>query len=610
MKRLYALVIITGLIALQSAAQAPSIQWQKTIGSTYSDNGRAIRQTPDGGYIVAGRVNSYGRDVSQPCEVNNAWLVKLNSTGVIEWEKNFGLVGNDIINSIGFTSDGGYILAGFTSLAVGWQGNEDFLVIKVNATGNLVWQKTFGGSSDDRAHSIQQTSDGGYIVAGETSSADGQVVGQHGQWDSWVLKLDASGNMSWQKTMGGTGAESAFSIQQTTDGGYIVAGSAQSNNGDVSGLHGGNADWWVVKLNSAGSISWQKCFGSTLTESAYSVIQTSDGGYAVTGYAAYNDGDVVAPTFLYDHFWIIKTDASGNLSWQKVYGGNGYDVARSIRQTTDGGYIVAGHSDSPNSGNVNGNASYIFDNVWVIRLNTSGSLLWQKKMGGELQDQAWDVRQTTDGGYVIVGNTNSTTGDVSPRPNDFDLWVVKLGPDGALPVTFQNFSAALTEGAVRCKWQTLNETNTRLFEIERSVNGNDFINVGTVNAVGNSTQPTDYSFDDLSISSLTGKLFYRLRIVDNDGRTTLSGISAVEIRKTADIRVFPNPTNGNVHLNFHSKGGNTLFVIRDIRGKVVARSEVNLSPGYQSHQMDVSSLPPGTYTITAGDYSAVSFVKL
>ena len=347
----------------------PIIQWQKTLGGSSSDEAHSIQQTTDGGYIVVGIAYSNDGDVT-----NN-------------------------------------------------HGSHDYWVVKLDANGNRIWQKTLGGSSIEDAWSIQQTTDGGYIVAGYTESNDGDVTGNHGGADSWIIKLDDNGNKIWQKTLGGSSADGAQSIQQTTDGGYIVAGSTASNDGDVTGNHG-DYDAWIVKLDPNGNKLWQKTLGGSSADGAQSIQQTTDGGYIVAGDTYSNDGDVTGNHGGYD-YWVVKLDANGNRIWQKTLGGTRGEQAYSIKQTKDGGYIVAGLTYS-NDGDVTGNnGSSSFSDYWIVKLDANGNKLWQKTLGGSSSEIAYSIQQTSDGGYVVAGGTGSNDGDVTGNHGS-DYWIVKL----------------------------------------------------------------------------------------------------------------------------------------------------------------------------------------
>jgi hypothetical protein len=235
-------------------------------------------------------------------------------------------------------------------------------VVKLSEDGSLQWKKCFGGKGADFANSVQQTTDGGYIIAGRSDSNDGDVTGNHGDLDFWVVKLSEDGSLQWQKSFGGSGIDEAESIRQTADGGYIIAGNSLSYGGDVTDNHG-YVDLWVVKLSDVGSLQWQKTYGGSRYESVFSVRQTSDGGYIIAGYTDSKDGDVTGNHGKED-FWVVKLSDVGSLQWQKTFGGSGMDVAYSIEQSSDGGYVVTGQSDS-NDVDVKGNHGS--SDFWVVK---------------------------------------------------------------------------------------------------------------------------------------------------------------------------------------------------------------------------------------------------
>jgi hypothetical protein len=272
-----------------------------------------------------------------------------------------------------------------------------------------------GGTLEEYGRGVQQTSDGGYIViSGEAFSNDGNVSGHHGSSaysDIWVVKLSSTGVIQWQKSLGGTMQERGFAIQQTSDGGYVVAGETYSIDGDVSGKHGLN-DFWVVKLSSSGTIEWQKCYGGNGDDWANAIQQTSDGGYIVAGKSGSADGDVTGHHG-YNDYWVVKTDGSGNIQWQKSLGGIDDDYANSVSQTPDGGYIVAGDAQST-SGDITGHHGHT--DCWVVKLDANGALQWQKSLGGTGYDYGFSVKPTVNGGYIVTGFTDSNNGDVTGKP--------------------------------------------------------------------------------------------------------------------------------------------------------------------------------------------------
>jgi len=410
--------------------------WQKALGGNSADGARSIHQTTDGGYIVTGYAFSNNGDIIGNHGQSDFWAARLDANGNLLWQKALGGGKSESANSVKQTADGGYILAGNTKSTdgdvTGNHGGEDFWVVKLDAAGNLAWQKTLGGNNADIASSVAQTTDGGYIVAGYTSSNNGDVSGNHGGSDYWVVKLDAVGNLAWQKTLGGTSSDQATSIEQTSDGGYVIAGNTKSNNGDVSGNHGAS-DFWVVKLDGAGNLSWQKTLGGSNPESAHAVEQTADGGYLVAGSSQSNNGDV-SDNKGGDDFWVVKLDGAGTLAWQKNFGGSADDAAQSIAVTSDNGFLIAGNSKSTDD-DVTGNHGN--DDFWTIRLDATGDLLWQKSLGGNKKDNAFSAQQTVDEGFILAGFSDSqNNGDVTGHHSSSDFWVLKLASDRVCkPVT-------------------------------------------------------------------------------------------------------------------------------------------------------------------------------
>jgi len=419
----------------------PSIEWQKSLGGSDDDWGYFIAQTNDSGYLVVGYSYSNDGDVHghhSDTLWTDYWVVKLDSSGDTLWTKSLGGLYHDWGTCGEQTNDGGYIVAGHSrTYRHGSSYNPDYWLVKLDSTGDTVWTRNFGGWKGDYCFSVQQTFDGGYILAGFSYSDSGDVRDHHGDTmycDIWLVKLDSTGDTVWTKSLGGTLNEKAYSIQQTADSGYIVAGLAYSNNGDVSGHHGDSlhCDVWVVKLDAEGDIEWQKSLGGSGTDAAYSIKQTFDGGYIVAGYSYSNDGDV-GKNYGSADFWIVKLDSSGDTLWTKGFGGSKKDVAHSVWQTLDSGFIVAGYSFS-NDSDVTGHhsgppGSLNSPDAWVIKLSSSGTLEWQKSLGGSKSEDAWCVQQTFDSGYVIAGFSYSNNGDVSGHHGDslhMDYWVVKL----------------------------------------------------------------------------------------------------------------------------------------------------------------------------------------
>jgi uncharacterized delta-60 repeat protein len=364
-------------------------QWAITYGGSGNDEANFIQQTSDGGYIVVGETSSFGAGGG------DIWVLKLSSMGEIAWQKTYEGTSEDHARSIQQTNDGGYIVVGRT-YSFG-AGMDDIWILKLTSSGETEWQKTYGGAGSDSASSIQQTNDGGYVVAGSTLS-----FGAEGE-DILILKLSSDGDIEWQKTYGGSKGDSASSIQQRDDGGYIVAGMIQFSSNDPV--------FWILELSSVGDIEWQKAYGRSEDEQANSFLQTSDGGYIVAGRTK-------PFGFFVSDVWILKLSSDGDIEWQKTYGASGNDEAYSIQQTNDGGYIVAGLTDAFVS------LGDEVSDVWILKLFSDGDIEWQKTYGGSGNDEAHSIQQTSDGGYIVAGY------NMSWGAGSRDFWVLKLSSDG------------------------------------------------------------------------------------------------------------------------------------------------------------------------------------
>ena len=376
--------------------------WAKTYGGTRDDSCAEkfpIQETSDGGYIVLGTTESFGPGGE------DIWVLKLDSSGGIEWQQAYGGLYLDRGWSIQQTSDGGYIVGGATSSC--GAPCSDVWILKLDSSGGIEWQRTYGGTDFDGKPYIQEAADGGYIVAGDTESFGA------GSGDIWILKLDSSGDIEWQRAYGGGLGEWGCYLQLTNDGGYIGAGNTGS-------FGAGAGDIWILKLNSFGDIEWQRAYGGIYYDWASDIKLTSDGGYIVSG--------GTREFGRYGNFLILKLDSSGDIEWQRAYGGGFMDYPWSIQQTADGGYIVAGYTESFDQQNRWLDAS-------VIKLSSSGDIEWEETYGGDVDELAWSIQQTSDGGYIVAGESYPLA-DGSGNPygaGNEDLLILKIDPNGDIP---------------------------------------------------------------------------------------------------------------------------------------------------------------------------------
>ncbi len=361
-------------------------EWERVFGGSTMMEAYYVDVTSDGGYALTGWLYDRGSDS------RDLWVMKTDGYGRKIWYKIFGASGGV---SDGYcvheTSDGGFVVVGSTTLR-DYDGG--FWLIKLDANGNKVWDKVFGGPECDVGWSGQQTSDGGFILVGQTDS--------FGSTDVWLVKTDSEGNMLWSKTFGGKGMDMdiGYSVEQTSDGGYIITGNTDIGSGGL----------WLIKTDDNGNMVWNKIFGGKGINYGYCVHETSDGGYIVTG---------VFDRFGWGDIWLIKTDSQGNMVWNKIFGGGSWDVAHCVQETSDGGFIIVGFTTSY--------SRYGGRDLWIIKTDRYGNKVWGRILGGSDNDEGYCIREIEDG-YIVAGSKN-----VDYYYDWCCAWLLKVIPDNKPP---------------------------------------------------------------------------------------------------------------------------------------------------------------------------------
>jgi len=390
---LLASVLSLLLISSAFALEPGDTLWTRTYGGIYVDAADEVQQTSDGGYILAG-FTQFGFGW-----YSVFFLVKTDANGDTLWTRTYGGDDWDIAKSVCQTSDGGYIVAGMTrSFGAGYY---DAYLVKTDASGDTLWTRAYGGSDYDYAYCVRQTIDGGYIVSGETSSFAARGC------DGWLLKLDANGDTLWTRTFDAVDRERFPSVEQTSDDGYILVGE--------TGVWGGNVDLYLVKTDAEGNTLWARTYGGGEWETGNSVQQTTDGGYIVGGSAESFSGGWDSDLYL------LKADANGDTLWARTYGGRDDEIGQSVQQTSDGGYIFAGYSNSF------GEQDW---NFYVVKTDNNGDTLWTRIYGGRFTDWAHSIQQTANGNYVIAGRSDPGTGFQ-------DIYLVKVFGGEEPPVSVE-----------------------------------------------------------------------------------------------------------------------------------------------------------------------------
>lgn len=551
----YRLLLLLVFAVVPSFMHAQDSVWTKPFGGTNIDVAYAIEEAFDEGYIIAGYTRSYGTASGR-----NLWLFKTDKHGNLIWNKTFGGNSDDEAAAVKQTLDGGFIAAGYTS-SFG-NGAKDVYVVKTDSLGNEVWSRTFGGSSDEEAYALEVLPDGGYLIGGATSSSGA------GSRDGWLIRLNSLGNSVWAKTIGGLSTDGIRGLQRTADNAFIITGWTASDGAGVLG----NA--WLVKTDTAGNILFNKNFGGSDADRGLSVQQTADGGYILTGYTASSGAGL-------DDVFLVKTDAAGNQTWAKTFGGTGRDYGNAVKQTADGGYLIAGYTLSYGAGG---------DDVWIVKTDTGGTLTWSKTFGGTASDVGYSMDLTSDGGYVVAGHTLSSGAGMH------DAWLIRHVPP-VIPVELITLSALFDGKDVLIQWTTATETNNKGWEIEVS-DGIKFVCIGYVAGAGSSINPREYSFRHASPKG--NQNLYRLKQIDFDGsvqysqviETTHSTITSFQLHAN-----YPNPFNPETIISFSvPEQSEVSLIVYNTLGEVV-RVLVNrtMAAGTHSVVFHGTGLPSGVY---------------
>jgi hypothetical protein len=383
-------VAMTCFSVASLSAQPPDTLWTRTYGDSGSDYGFSVLEVAEepGGYVIAGYSLSYSGSV-----YFDVYLIRTDQDGDTVWTRTYGGSDDDYGLCVDQTSDDGYIIVGATR-SFG-AGGDDVYLIKIDQDGGMLWTRTYGGPGDDIGYAVQQTSDGGFVILGETLSFGA------GGADVYLIRTDAVGDIIWEDTYGDSGYEKGYSVKETSDLGFIIAGFTDS-------YGAGNGDVYLIKTGAIGDTMWTRTYGGTDLDVGVSVRQTSDGGYIVAGYS-YSfgaDSDV----------YVIKTDEYGVSSWIWNYGGGSDDVGRSVEEVPDGGYIITGRTETYGHGS---------SDVYVIRTYEDGFPAWQDAYGGADVDDGWSVQVTSDGGYIVAGYTKSF------GAGSHDAYLVKIESEAA-----------------------------------------------------------------------------------------------------------------------------------------------------------------------------------
>lgn len=513
------------------------------------------------------------------------------SQPIIKNQKTIGGTGTDDFYAMALTKDGGVLVGGSSDSnssnekSENSRGARDYWIVKLDRNRQIMWDKTIGGSGDDVLRSIVETNDGGFLLGGYSGSNVSGEKSQHGRGsgDFWIVKLDSIGNIEWDKTIGGASTDDLYCITKSNDNGYLLGGYSYSNiSGEKTQNTRGSADYWVVKINNRGKIEWDKTFGGSANEIVFAVDQTIDSKFILVGESSSDiSGEKTQNSRGLGDFWIIKIDEAGNIEWDKTYGGNNSDRAITLSPTSDNAYVIGGYSSSNISGekteNSRGSADY-----WLIKINSSGDLLWNKTIGGDKLDQLFSMQETIDKGFILGGYSSSNiAGEKTENSKGkVDYWIVKTDAAG-------NFVWDKTIGGDKSEGN-----NGAVAEVSRNTymfSGSSFSGIS-----GDKTEPSRGNSD-----FWTMKIKYQSPIISS----VVSDVQNIQKQKES-FTIYPNPANSILHIKTNSSA---FFSLSDQSGKVLIQASIN-----GAGTINTSAFSKGLYylkNMNSGEVQKVFFIK-
>ena len=411
------------------------IAWIKSFGGSGDDTAQSVIETNDGGYAVLGYTNSTDGDLlGKALDVNDYWLLKLDSDGNLQWSETYGGSKDDRGQAIIQTSDGGYAITGYAMSDDGDgtnnNGFHDNWILKLDAQGNLQWEKSFGFSGHDHSYDLVQTADGGFFFVGflditaalaDGTYTKGNSLTRHGVGEFWGTKIDASGNLEWRGYFGGSNNDRAHAVVQADDGGFVLAGFSESEDFDISNSRG-SYDFWVVKITDSGDLVWERSFGGTGIEIAYDIAKTETNSYLITGHTFSTDQDITSNNGE-AHSWLIHVSDQGELIWEKTYGGILFDAAQSVKAIGNNRILIAGNAKSDGLGEIPNSGE---NDIWIAITDRQGQMIWQETFGGSALDLGFDALEDRNQSLVVVGSSDSSDFQDLQNKGGTDLIILKL----------------------------------------------------------------------------------------------------------------------------------------------------------------------------------------
>jgi hypothetical protein len=638
MKKIFTLLNCSCLvlpIVFSTSSYSQDILWEKSYGGKNAEYLFDAQPTADYGFILAG--SSLSNKTGNKTGDNNGdldyWVWKMDEKGELDWQKSFGGSGFDLLQSIKNTRDGGFILAGTSSSNAGFQkkdtcrGVTDYWVIKLDAKGEEQWQKTIGGNGQDELLCAFQTRDGGYMLGGSSSSSPAIIETNNpnekkgsdtkpdlyakseksrGNMDYWIVKLDKDGLVQWQKTYGGEYADLLRSMEQTKDGGYILGGySTSQQSGEKANSNNGIGDYWIIKIDDIGEIEWQKTYGGSGDNQLYVIHQTQDGGYIAGGNSNSTTpltsmgGSVRSGT----DFWVLKMDEKGAIVWSETYDFGKVDILTSLVENKDHTYLIGGYAQNESSNSfekaIKKDEEGINDYI-AVKISDIGEVLWDKTVGSAGEDVLRKLIETRDGGYLLAGTSNaqSATSKLNKLagiadnglPNE-QLQNATNGVNNAMKDMSNDANNAikdnLTNGAEKINDVISKETDSRVkFGINSPVGGLNLPSLGSGNSSNESTSSNAQNEKKLPASkdkftSFGSNDFWVVKLKDKTKPKVIK----------VNIEAIPNPavTFTNIIIGYEFESGTATVV--DMMGRILQQFTISS----RTVPVDLSQYPDGVY---------------
>lgn len=582
---------------------APGIQWDRTFGGNLREELTTYLPTLDGGYVFGGSSSSETSldKTSVSFGDEDYWIIKTDASGNKLWERAFGGDTSDLLRVIKQTSDGGFILGGTSTSnanvlggkSQNSNGREDLWVIRLDAAGNKLWDKTFGGSGEDDLQAVLETSDGGFLLGAFSASGISLDKSQDskGLHDYWVIKLDALGNKLWDKTFGGDGVDALTSMALDGNGGYVLTGYSRSGiNGDKTQASRGEEDIWVVKIDVNGVKVWDKAFGGNLTDMAFT-INTVTNGYILGGVSySGQSGDKSAPSLGGFDSWVVRIDTAGNKLWDRTYGGLGTELVSSIFETKEGDLVIGNVSDSPSNEIKSENSFGDFD-YWIIKTDASGEIKWERTVGGDREEWEGIFIPLADNSFIIGGHSSSSqSGLKSSEPKGAaDFWIVKLSSEGCTDPQVNFTVAAGTAGSPSdFTDSSQNLSSDAIYEWD--IDNDGIVDYTTKGNISHTYQLAGTYTAKLTIRQGTCNAFKT-----QDVEITVVSASN-DLANEQVARFYPNPAKDYLYIETANKGTISVIKLMDTMGK---EHNINLPElvAPDQYKLEVEGLAPGIYVV-------------